>query len=196
MTARLDEWDVMGAEWRRGEPEASPISVEALRRTVSRRQRELMALYAGEAALTLGVIVFIVKMLRGGVNRGTVTATALILVWTAIVWAFSTWNRRGIWQPLAETTKEYLRLSRRRVGSGRRTVTFVRVSLVIYAVAYGTWFLVRERAVSETERLILLIAGVYCSLMLAWSVWYTRRLSRDLRHIESIELSLGLCDAA
>jgi len=196
MTARLDEWDVMGAEWRRAAPEPATISLDTLRHTVTRRQRELLVLYAGEVALTLGVIVFIVRMLRGGLNRGTVTATTLTLVWTAIVWAFATWNRRGTWRPLSETTKEYLRLSRRRVGSGQRTVIFVRASLGVSVVAYGAWFLVREREVSETERLILMFSGAYCSLLLMWSVWYARRLSRDLRQIESIERSLGLCEAA
>jgi hypothetical protein len=197
MTARLDDWDTLSVRWRAQLAEA-PLAIDGLRRTVHRRHRELLALVSGEVALTAVVLGAVVRLLRGGFNRTSIMTTTLVLLVTVVVWAFTIWNRRGIWRPLSETTTEYLRLSRQRIAAGRRTVIFVRASASVYTVAYGTWFVSRvsRHSLDSDEQVIWLIAAAYCSLLVAWSVWYARRLTRELERIESMERSLGLCEAA
>lgn len=197
MTARLDDWDTLSAAWRADTTDA-PLALNQLRRTVQQRQRELMALFVGEITLTLFVVAILVRALRGGLTRASLASAALLVCVTLIVWAFTYWNRRGLWRPLAETTREYLRLSRDRIAAGRRTVMFVRASAAVYAVAYGSWFAVRasRQAFDAQERMIWVFAATYLSLLLAWSVWYTRRLTIDVKRVDAIERLLGLSEAA
>ena len=197
MTARLDDWETLSVAWRAA-PVEHPLGIDTLRRTVHRRQRELIAVLAAEVAITLLVVGLTVRLLRGGFNRATGTGAALVLLWTATVWAFTIWNRRGTWRPLAATTKEYLRLSRQRIVAGGRTVTFVRASVSVYAIAYGGWFITRVtwQTQAREAQMIWLFAVAYCSLLLAWSVWYARRLKVDLQRTESIERSLDLSQVA
>ncbi len=199
MTAspHLDDWDTLSAAWRSPSAE-EPIAIDGLRRMVHRRQREMVALVVGEVAITILVGAMVLRVLRGGFTRSAVAAAALAIVVAAIVWAFTIWNRRGSWRPLAETTREYLRLSRERIVAGRRTVLFVRASVSIYTVAYGGWFVARvsRHSLGNEERTIWLFAAAYCWLLVVWSVWYARRLTREREQIESIARSLGLSEAA
>ena len=197
MTARLDDWDALSVQWRAQLADA-PLAIDGFRRSVHRRHRELLTLVSGEVALTVVVLGAVLRLLRGGFNRTSIMTATLVLLVTVIVWAFAIWNRRGIWRPLSETPTEYLRLSRRRVAAGRRTVIFVRASASVSAVAYGTWFVSRvsRHSIDSDEQVVWLIGAAYVSLLVAWSFWYARRLTRELERIESIEQSLGLCEAA
>lgn len=197
MNARLDDWDLLGKQWR-AVAVAEPLPLELLRHTVRRRQREMFLLRTGEIAFTTVVLAFTFdRLVRSDFNRVTLLWAAMVVLWTAVVWSFSIWNRRGSWQPLGETTRDYLTLSRQRVVAGGRTVRFVRVTLVLYGAGYGTWFLTRLRAgIDVEERTIWIFAAAFCSAMYGWSAWYTRRLSHDLMRIESIERSLAFSEAA
>jgi hypothetical protein len=195
MTVPLDDWDSLGAEWRTMAIERhSPSGVPALQSIVQRRRRELILVLAGEVCLTIAVIALVIRSLGNGFTRTSILAVTLLVVTSMAVWGFVIWNRRGIWRPLAETTTEYLRLSRRRIVAGRRTVAFVRAWTGVYFLMYGPWYVIRvaRHTLNSEDNVRWMGAALYGVGLVLWSAWYSRRLTRDLAEIEAIEQSLGL----
>ncbi len=199
MTTRRDDWDVLAASWRTmPTTPRPPHQLETLRATARRRGHGLLVLVVVEVCLTVAVLAFVVELLLRERSRMSWVAAACAVVMTIVVWSFTTWNRRGIWRPLSESTSEYLRLSRQRIVAGRRTLRFVRVSTVLYVAAYGPWFLYRASrlTLSDGEVFRWVAAAAYGAGLVLWSAWYQRRLSDDLAQIQAMETSLDLRHAA
>ncbi|MDP1860228.1 MAG: hypothetical protein Q8K82_16240 [Gemmatimonadaceae bacterium] len=196
MTALRDDWDALSAEWRAFSSDAS-TGVDALRTKVQRRQRELAVLLAGELCFTIAVVTTVMRRLYDGLTKASLAMAVAVLAMTVVVWTFTIWNRRRTWSTLAETTVEYLRLSRRRIAAGTRTLRFVRASAGVYFVAYGPWFAVRaaRHGIGQDEGVLWAAAAIYGAGLVIWSVWYARRLRSDLAQVEAIEDSLGLHDS-
>jgi hypothetical protein len=195
MTARLDDWDALSAEWRRQTPATSSAAVvaqERLRARVRRHNRGQWIVLASEIALTLGMAALVRSLLAQPGGRGVVVAIVFVVV-TLFVWSFALWNRRGSWRPLGETTADYLRLSYTRARAGRRSVHFVRAALLVSFAAYGPWFALRLRdgLIEGAEWWRWGFYAAYCAGYLAWCSWYSRRLDRQLAMLREIEREVG-----
>ncbi len=199
MNSPRDDWDALVSSWRAFPDGVQPTDqFEALRRTARRRGQGLQALVVFEVCLTIAVLAFVVELLLRERSRLSWISAGCTVAITIVVWSFTTWNRRRVWKPLSETTAEYLRLSRHRIVAGKRTLRFVRASTVVYVAAYGPWFLYRASrlTLSDGEILRWLAAATYAVGLAAWSIWYSRRLSRDMAQVEAIEVALDLRQAA
>ena len=191
MTARLDDWDRLSAEWRAqprmGDEPAGDVA-RRLRERVRRHTRLQWLILAGEIALTIVFVLVVRSLLAAPGGRGLVPAVAIVAM-IVLVWSFALWNRRGSWRPLGESTAEYIRLSRVRARAGRRTVRFTRVVLVLALAGYVPWFAVRLRdgaLVSAEWWRWTLLAATY-AVYLGWCSWYGRRLDREIEMLREIE---------
>ncbi|MFN8582054.1 MAG: hypothetical protein U0163_13915 [Gemmatimonadaceae bacterium] len=199
MTMRVDDWDMLGAAWRQTAGETSlRLTTEALQDTVRRRSRQLRWVVASEIVLTVVVLSGVVAALSSSRTRASALAAAGVVLWTVIVWTFAVWNRRGVWRPMSETTAEYVRLSRRRVEAGQRTLWFVRGSTLLYVLLYGPWcaYRVARESVSVEDAAQGAVAAAYGVGLVVWTLWYSRRLRQDLVRVNAIEAALALSDAA
>jgi hypothetical protein len=194
MTANLDEWDRLSAEWRDTTLATSSSrddASERLRARVRRHSVGLGILLATEVVLTLGVAAVVRSSLAQSGGRGPLMAAAFVAM-TVFVWSFALWNRRGSWRPLGESTADYLRLSHIRARAGRRSVRFVRATILISLALYGPWFLLRLRdgRISGGEWWRWAFFAVYSTVFLLWCAWYARRLGRELSTLKAIEQEL------
>jgi hypothetical protein len=186
---RLDEWEVLGAEWRAESPRPERgAAVEALRRRVRAHGVRQRLLLASEIALSIASLAAVRWFLGMPGGRGVLSA-AWTVVMLAVVWSFAIWNRRGSWRPLGESTSEYLRLSHLRMRAGRRTVRFVRIVLGLSVAAYLPWFAVRlsRGAIHGGEWFWWAMFGAYATVYLWWCGWYARRLDREVEALRAVE---------
>ena len=120
-----------------------------------------------------------------------------VLWFTAMAVQFSSANRRGLWRPGGESTRDYVELALERV---RRREASVRFAWLLYAlqVAFlvawypATWFLWPLELWSLVERTpsMLAMLGAFTLCLAAWSTFATRRNRAERREFEQLRREL------
>lgn len=194
MSADLETaWQAVGVTWRTDENRLTTLT-EQLAQRVQRQSASFRLILAGEIVLTLAVLVTSGAVIIRKAGSGAVRISALVLLYTAAVWAFTLWNRRGVWEPYGETTVDFVALLRVRAQRRIRSAWFSQVVIVIAALVVSreiatAW---RVGAVSTVD-LVWIGLGAYSVAVIAWSVWYRRRARREIRELDAItqELATG-----
>lgn len=183
-------WQSIGSIWRTDETHTRPLSERVAQRVHSQSRRLLMILFV-EIALTVAMLVLAFTILRRYSATGALRGGAIVLLYTAGVWAFGLWNRRGIWRPFGRTTAEFVHLLRvraqRRIHSARFTQVIVGLALVVMLTTWrggspGRW---------ESGGGAGALFGLYALGTLAWSIWYERRARREMRDLSEYEGQLN-----
>jgi hypothetical protein len=110
-----------------------------------------------------------------------------LLCFTAMALQFSTWNRRGLWRPAAESTRDYLDLALERVWRRERAVRFAWLLFgleFVFLLAWYplTWFLWPEQSWTLLERTPRMAAalGLVTLALIGWSI-RSMQLAREER---------------
>ena len=184
-------WQTVGLTWRTDEHRALPLR-ERVAQRVHRQSRRLRIILAGEIALTI-VMLTISFTIAGRDNaEGTLRLSAIVLLYTAGVWAFGLWNRRGVWRPYGETTAEFVQLLRvraeRRIQSARFTQVVIGLAVILFgrevATAWSAGF------ASTWQRTVWMLFGLYVVGIVAWSIWYERKARREVRELADFQKQL------
>ncbi len=182
-------WEQVGLVWRGQGREAT--LAEQLAARVQRQSRRMRLVLAGEVIITLAVMGFVFGVMRGVGTPVSFRIAAATLLYTAGVWAFALWNRRGTWQPYGATTADFLALLRLRAERRIRSAWFC-LTVVAAAAAFtvsdiaAAW---GEGRVPPWEWSVWL---AYCAAMIVWSLWYRWRAKAEIRGIDAmIRAQLG-----
>jgi hypothetical protein len=175
-------WILLEDAWR-AQPTAGPNLAE-LRRRVDRQTswlRWLSRLEVGVTVVLTGWAALVARSLPESQRWGWLAA---VLLHTAVVVAFTAWNRRGIWRPLGNSTREYLSLALERCRRRRRTAGFLVALLGVEAVGLLVWLASR----AEGFRRPVLSAVVVAAMLVtaAISVWFRRRWGEELARLEEL----------
>lgn len=184
-------WQAVGVTWRTDEHRALPLR-ERVAQRVHRQSRRLRIILACEIALTIVMLVMSFTIVARD-NEGTLRLGAIVLLYTAAVWAFALWNRRGVWHPYGETTAEFVQLLRvraeRRIRSARFTQVVIGLAVIVFgrevATAWSAGF------ASTLQRGVWMLFGLYSVGIVAWSIWYERRARREVRELADFQQQLG-----
>ncbi len=191
MSADLETvWRAVGVIWRTDEHRAT-ASTEHLAQRVRRQSDHLRRILAGEIILTLVVLVAAGAAIIQNAGAGAVRVGAMVFLYTAAVWAFTLWNRRGVWKPYGETTADFVALLRvraqRRIWSAWFSQVVVSVALILVS---------REVEVAWRAGQVSLVdwvwigLGAYSVAVIVWSVWYRRRARREMRELDALSQDL------
>jgi hypothetical protein len=185
MTTEPDPvWTALAESWR--SPDPDPSGGAAMRRRVDRETERLRWIGWAEVTLTvLGLVGLPMALAAGRLGFGWVVAG---LIHTVAVAGFAAWNRQGVWQPLGESTLDYLRLARERGRRKFRTARFVQGVIAIEGAALLAWLAAPGGpgldAVSATA------IGVGVVVTAAGSEWYRRRVRSELDRLAAAEEEL------
>jgi hypothetical protein len=198
MTANDPELEQWTAEWRQqgsARGDAAERAPAAIRDRVRRRSRRLVLLTAGERLLAAAAIVFLWRFARAlGTPLDLFTLTAFAAL-AELAFAFSLWNRRGVWRPSAESTAAYLALERERCRRSRRSIQAGWVLLAVEVALFVPWIAHRLHAGARAPGLarylaaygyLAAVAGATAIVLLALA----RRRAREERELEAIQVSL------
>ena len=185
-------WQAVGVTWRTDEHRVLPLS-DRIAQRVHRQSRRLRMILAGEIVLTIAMLIMSFTIVARGNGAGTLRVGAVVLLYTAAVWAFALWNRRGVWRPYAETTAEFVQLLRVRAERRIRSARFTQVVMGLTVILFGrevatTW---RAGFASTLERGVWMLFGLYSVGIVAWSIWYERKARREVRELAAFQRQLG-----
>jgi hypothetical protein len=181
-------WGELARTWQSG---PAVIDHSAIRRVADRQTMQMRISVVGEVALSLAAVVLIwwIGVERGAAALGWAIAAGLH---TAVVWAFSIWNRIGIWRPLGRATVDYLRLTQERCRRQRRSATFALWLVGVEVLALMAWLGVlaaEGRAARLSGRWVP--AAVVMATAAGWAVWYRARTARRLARLEALDTQLA-----
>jgi len=201
MTAPLDrEWARLSRTWRGLEArEAGEADYGALmtwvRQWRARHRRRLLWITAAEVGITLlmaGAVLWVLLRWREPVS---IAFAAAAVVHAMIVWAFTLWNRRGLWRPLGETTRDYLSTallwSRRQMQAAGFTAVLVSVEMVVVLLWAGLAS-PAARPVTPWSGFGWVGPAAITVVALGWALWYRNRARVRLTALERLRRSLEL----
>lgn len=192
MNANLDAgWQAIGAIWRTDEHRANTMA-ERLAQRVQRQSDMLQIILAGEIVLTIAILVASGAVIVRNAGASALRIGAMVLLYTAAIWAFTLWNRRGIWSPYGETTADFVALLRVRAQRRIRTAWFC-----IMVISVATIIVTREIAnawragqVTVADKVWIGFAA-YSLGVVVWSVLYRWRARREIRELDAIARELS-----
>lgn len=168
-----------------------------IRRRVRAQRRHMIAAVLGEyvvAALIAGIAVW--KLATGDGLDAFVHGFAL-LWFTAIAVQFSAANRRGLWQPARESTRDYLELALERVCRREAAVRFAWLLYalqVVFLLAWypATWYLwpLETWPLIEATPGKLVLLGAFTACLAAWTTITRRRNRGERRDLERLKREL------
>jgi hypothetical protein len=179
------EWSNLSTAWQGTD---DPGTERLMRASVIRRGRLMRVVLGSEVAVTVGVLTWV-----GYVVSARPTATMIgwgvaALLHSALVWGFALWNRRGMWAPLGESTRDYLALALERASRDRRAAQFVIWLVALEVLAVATFLVLSHRPVSGGWWLVP--AAVVVSA-LGWAILRVLRSERELDGLRSVARELG-----
>lgn len=185
-------WQAVGATWRTDEHRALDVS-ERLAQRVHRQSRRLRTIVAIEIALTLVTLVLSFTIVARYNAAGTLRVGGMVLLYTAAVWAFALWNRRGVWRPYGETTADFVHLLRVRAERRIRSARFTQIVIGLAVILVGREVAAAWRAGSGNawERGAWIAFAAYAVGMVTWSIWYERKARREVRELNDFQRQLG-----
>lgn len=168
----------------------------ALRRRVRRRSLGLALLTIGEVALTATAIVVLWRVAQLLGTPFDLFTLITLAVLAGLAFAFSLWNRWGIWRPSLETTAAYLDLSIARCARHRRGLTAGWWLLAAEVALYVPWIWHRLHADPADPPRIFDFLAAYGFLaafggLAALVLWVLgRRTRREISILEELRTSL------
>lgn len=177
-----EEWTALAAAWQSA-PVAHGLSLETLLRRERRRRILMTLLVVSEALISLAGLAFVYRAARRMPASGGSILVGGVVVYIAVMAAFTVWNRRGTWRPLAETTEAFVAISRLRCRRGLRTARFVIGIVLLQLLAMLVWTILEPSPAAG--RALLLLAAIAAGFLL-WATWYRRRMLVRLAALESL----------
>ncbi|NJL28566.1 MAG: hypothetical protein HC897_12105 [Thermoanaerobaculia bacterium] len=191
------EWRELTDAWQTGEA-GPPAGLSELHVKVRRQSRLLVSLAIGEVLFTLALMAFLIHRTRLDPEPSLVVATVLVGVFVAVTFAFTTWNRRGLWRAETASTIAHAELMRKRCLGRLRTVRFSYALLAAECLFLTAWLPWR---IETTPRLAERGLEPYLSgfgAMIALTAIYVvvlvgidRRSRRELREVEALLAQLA-----
>ena len=184
-------WEAVGVIWRTDEHGPMVLN-ERLRERVRRQSDRLRVILAGEIVTTLAILALSGVLLMRNAGESAVRVGALVLLYTAGVWAFTLWNRRGIWSPYGETTADFVALLRVRAQRRIRTAWFCIIVVGLAAILSSREIKVAWQAgdISATDW-VWIGFTVYVVGFISWSVGYRWHAQREIRELDALAADLG-----
>ncbi len=123
-----------------------------------------------------------------------------VVVWAIAVWVFVIaltgfllWTHRGTWRPAAATTRDFLRISRRRCLGNLEVIRFTRWFLlaeVLFVAAWSLWVhgasAAGLAAGLRAGAVRYMLALLFAAGTLVWLRWYGRRNRDELARLEAL----------
>lgn len=183
-------WESISRLWHQ-QPAVRPVPAAV----ISRVRRQEGWLQAGMVCEWL-VAAALCGLVLAGLIRTPDSTSALIavMVFALVLWAlvFSVRNRRGLWQPLEETTRGYLALVALRIQRRRRAIRFAWLLFTVELLLFIIWeLLVYWGLLDGGLDLFSVRAAVTIALMttalILWSVvawWHCHKEMRSLSRLQ------------
>jgi hypothetical protein len=190
------DWNALMHTWQRYDGDGADDPHGLRRRVVAPGRRHPRA-NSGEYAVA--AVIICVAAWQLATQRGLdAFVWGFAMLWlTAMALQFSASNRRGLWTPAGETTRDYLELALERIRRRERSLAFAWMLLVVQLallVAWypATWFLWPERTWDLIERTPWLVAWVVLvvAAMTGWSVYVRSRCRGERRELERLRSDL------
>lgn len=179
------EWRQMQEVWNTPDRE-SDARVAALRHAVAQQARRLRLALAGEVALTVAALASLafVWLQAPGLQAAIVIGAAL--VHTIVIWAFALKNRRGHWNPRADTVRDAV--AARRAHCHRRLAA---LRFVVGLSAVEGALMVLVLVMSDAARLPILFVMAFLGGAVLWTRWDGARLRRELAALDAFSVELN-----
>ena len=192
MGANLESsWQALGAIWRTGERRTTTLHQQLATR-VRRQSDRLRIIVAGEIVLTLSMLVASGAVIVRNAGASAVRTGAMVLLYTAAIWAFTLWNRRGIWSPYGESTADFVALLRLRAQRRIRTAWFCISVISLAAIVMSREIAASWRVGTTTLADWVWIAlGAYSLSVILWSLAYWRHARREIRDLDVLSRELN-----
>ena len=186
------EWRSLMDDWREAEPGPAPLSAEEARRIqrqVRRRSYGLILLALGEIAGSLALVAYLFRDLPQ--RHGPVELAALVatLFFFGVAFAFTFWNRHGVWWPAAESTRTFVEFSAERCRRKLRALRFCPWLLgaeLAFMVPWSVWALLSRTAPLGQWLLAFGWMALSVVAVLWGGAWYRRRTLRELAEWEGL----------
>lgn len=191
MTSTSDfEWTVLTRAWSQVGSEGA---AEAIRQRVIRQTRLLQVVLIGEIVLTVSILAAVAVVVASHRTATALGLGAAALGHSALIWAFTIWNRRGTWRPLAESTRAYLQLARERCLRERRSALFVIWLVAVEALALLAWVWSGDRPGLGAAPVLQWASPVAAfSGAIGWAIWLDARARTELARVSEIATALGI----
>ncbi|MGQ0640471.1 MAG: hypothetical protein ACT4P6_06820 [Gemmatimonadaceae bacterium] len=183
-------WEAAGVVWRTDEH--APVRLnEHLGERVRRQSGRLRLILAGEIVTTVAILVVSGALIMRNAGANAVRVGALVLLYTAGVWAFTLWNRRGIWSPYGETTADFVGLLRVRAQRRIRTAWFCIIVIGLAAILSSREIKVAWQAgdISLTDWIWIGFTA-YSACFIVWSAWCLWHAQREIRELDALARDL------
>jgi hypothetical protein len=180
------EWESLSVVWR-----TSPDPVDAgwVRELVDRHTRRLRLVVAIEALITVAAVIMAVAVMVSGRTAAAIGWGLGALAHTLVVAGFTAWNRAGVWRPMSEATRDYLRLARERCLRQRRAAWVLGGFVVVEGAGLAIWAIMTETELPRTTW--QLVIGLAVVGPLVWSIWSGRSAGLRLVRLGGIEQALA-----
>ena len=189
MTGTIDRaWDDWSSVWRADGPGGIGLA-KAVKAAADRETTRIRVAVVAEMLVTVAVlgIVWWVAAAEGGASMlGWAVAAGLH---TVVVWAFTLWNRIGVWKPFGRSTIDYIRITRERLERQRRSATFALWLAGAESVLLVGWFGLERRADVRWSWLWIPLILVTGSAIVS-AVWAGRRVETALVRLRRVEAGL------
>ncbi len=186
------EWRNLMDDWRQAEPEAKPLTAEEarrIRRQARRRGYGLFLLAAGEILGSLGVVAWLFQELPEHHAPVDLIGFAAVVFFFAVAFAFTYWNRRGLWWPAAESTRTFVEFSAERCRRKLRTLRYCNWLLaaeLAFLIPWSVWALL-AKAAPFWEWAAAFGWMAFATVALGWGgAWVRQRTLRELENWEAM----------
>jgi len=185
------EWERLTAAWSQVREE--PVDAAWVAELVRRQTRRLMLVVAVEVLVTVGILGSLAWWAVGTGTRAAAAFGAAALAHSVVVWAFTLWNRAGVWRPLGATTRAYLAVAKERCRRERRAARFVLGLLAIEAVPI-LWWVLRDDQAPDREGGVaaLLLPGAVVLVAVVWAIRTEIRARRLADRLAQVDRVLAL----
>lgn len=190
------EWQNLMDDWREDAPTAAPAGLpkeerRRIRRKVRLRSYGLILMAAFEILGSLAVLVFLALELPERHRPVDLVGFAGMVVFLAAALAFTTWNRRGMWWPAAESTRTFVELSAERCRRRLRTLRFCPWLLgaeVAFLIPWSVWAFLSQAEPAPLGQWLAVFAwfALWVVALPAGLAWYRRRTLRELDEWEEL----------
>ncbi|MCC7134758.1 MAG: hypothetical protein IT352_19015 [Gemmatimonadales bacterium] len=182
------EWERLARTW--GQVQEEPVDAAWVADLVRRQTRRLSLGVAIEVIVTVGILGGLAWWVVATGTRAAMALGAAAVAHSAAVWAFSVWNRAGVWRPLGETTLAYLALAKERCRRERRAARFVLGLLAVEAIPI-IWWVMRDDRLADREGWLtaFLVPGAVVVFAVAWAIRtevQARRLATRLAQVDRV----------
>jgi hypothetical protein len=190
------EWEEWQHVWRSAGPPAPQPTAGLVQRVRSRGRRMLLG-FVAESLLAVGLLAYALQTAVRRPDPPTLVWAAAVWLFVLVAWGWSLRSRRGLWRPLGQHPRAYLRLEQQRQRLRLRMVRFARALVASELLFVAAWYAWRLYAHPQSlprgpGRYVLqgVLIGSFTLGVVAWTVWCRRRALRELAVLDQIARSL------